>query len=102
MLVRLCVSLLLALALPAAALAQEPFPSKPITMVVPFPPGGQADLSARPLAAALPSSVRLPTRPSWSGWARSSGTTLSVQSANQLTGLRVIATWPIRPSPTDQ
>ncbi len=29
---------------------QEPFPSRPLQMVVPFPPGGVADLHARPLA----------------------------------------------------
>ncbi|MBM3220146.1 MAG: tripartite tricarboxylate transporter substrate binding protein [Candidatus Rokubacteria bacterium] len=37
----------------APAVAQEPFPSRQITIVNPFPPGGQADLSGRPLAAAL-------------------------------------------------
>ena len=35
------------------ARADEPFPSRPITMVNPFPPGGLADLTGRPLAAAL-------------------------------------------------
>jgi tripartite-type tricarboxylate transporter receptor subunit TctC len=33
--------------------AQAPFPSKPITMVVPFPPGGLADLVGRPVAEAM-------------------------------------------------
>ncbi len=36
-----------------ASRAQAPWPSRPITMVVPFPPGGQADLAARPIAQAL-------------------------------------------------
>lgn len=33
--------------------AQTRWPSRNITMVVPFPPGGQADLAARPVAQAL-------------------------------------------------
>jgi tripartite-type tricarboxylate transporter receptor subunit TctC len=41
------------LAFAATAFAQEPFPSRPITMIVPFPPGGFVDLTARPLAATL-------------------------------------------------
>jgi tripartite-type tricarboxylate transporter receptor subunit TctC len=40
-------------ALPRIAMAQDAWPSRPITMVVPFPPGGQADLAARPIAQAL-------------------------------------------------
>jgi tripartite-type tricarboxylate transporter receptor subunit TctC len=35
------------------ALAQGAFPSKPITMVVPFPPGGLADTVGRPVAEAM-------------------------------------------------
>jgi len=33
-----------------AAQAQEAFPSRPITMIVPFPPGGVADITGRPTA----------------------------------------------------
>ena len=33
--------------------AQNAWPSKPITMIVPFPPGGLADLVARPVAEAM-------------------------------------------------
>ena len=36
-----------------AALADTPWPSRNIRIVVPFPPGGQADLAARPIADAL-------------------------------------------------
>ena len=35
------------------ATAQAPFPSKPITLVVPFPPGGLADIVGRPVAEAM-------------------------------------------------
>ena len=35
------------------AIAQERWPTRTVTMIVPFPPGGQADLAARPVAAAL-------------------------------------------------
>jgi len=37
----------------APALAQDAFPSRTITMVVPFPPGGVADITGRPTAAAM-------------------------------------------------
>lgn len=54
MITRLAAALLtLFLALPLGVRAQEPFPTRPITLVAPFPPGGVADLTARPVAAAM-------------------------------------------------
>ncbi|MBM3598536.1 MAG: tripartite tricarboxylate transporter substrate binding protein [Alphaproteobacteria bacterium] len=47
------------LAVPCAV-AQEKFPSRPITMIVPFPPGGVADQTARPVAAALEKVLKQP------------------------------------------
>ena len=44
---------LAALALVAPAAGQETFPAKPIALVVPFPPGGVADIVARPVADAM-------------------------------------------------
>jgi tripartite-type tricarboxylate transporter receptor subunit TctC len=40
--------------------AQEPFPSHSITMIVPFPPGGVADTTGRPTAAALEKVLKQP------------------------------------------
>ncbi len=40
-------------ALAASARRRRRWPTRNITMIVPFPPGGQADLAARPVAAAL-------------------------------------------------
>lgn len=44
--------LALGLMLPVCIWAQA-FPNHPITMVVPFPPGGLADIVARPVAEAM-------------------------------------------------
>jgi tripartite-type tricarboxylate transporter receptor subunit TctC len=46
-------------ALCAAAHAQD-YPSKPVTMIVPFPPGGVADIVGRPLAAVMQKSLKQP------------------------------------------
>jgi tripartite-type tricarboxylate transporter receptor subunit TctC len=42
------------------AWAQEPYPTRPITMVVAFPPGGVADNTARPVSAALERVLKQP------------------------------------------
>ena len=50
---RLLGSALLAAGLVSPALAQDSYPSRPVTMVVPFPPGGVADTVGRPVAEAM-------------------------------------------------
>jgi tripartite-type tricarboxylate transporter receptor subunit TctC len=52
--------LLVAFAAPLASAADEPFPTRPINMVAPFPPGGQADLMARPTSAAMEKLLKSP------------------------------------------
>jgi tripartite-type tricarboxylate transporter receptor subunit TctC len=51
---------LAASALAGSAAAQEPYPGRPISLVVPFPPGGVADLTARPVAAAMEKALKQP------------------------------------------
>jgi tripartite-type tricarboxylate transporter receptor subunit TctC len=48
------------LVLAAAAFAQEPYPSRPISMIVPYPPGGVVDLGGRPLAMAMEKVLKQP------------------------------------------
>lgn len=43
-----------------SALAQDGYPSRPVTMIVPFPPGGVADIVGRPLAAMMEKSLKQP------------------------------------------
>lgn len=45
---------------PISAQAQAGFPSKPITMIVPFPPGGPTDLVARVIAQKMSESLGQP------------------------------------------
>ena len=48
------------LACSALAQAQDAYPTKPVTMIVPFPPGGVADITGRPLAAMIERSLKQP------------------------------------------
>jgi tripartite-type tricarboxylate transporter receptor subunit TctC len=44
----------------SGAVAQEPYPTRPVSIVNPFPPGGIADLTARPLAATFERLLKQP------------------------------------------
>ncbi|MBX3609362.1 MAG: tripartite tricarboxylate transporter substrate binding protein [Hydrogenophaga sp.] len=57
---RTLVTLAATLALPAAVLAQDAWPSKPIRIVVPFAPGGTTDLLARTIAPELTKALGQP------------------------------------------
>ncbi|HET8747166.1 MAG TPA: tripartite tricarboxylate transporter substrate binding protein [Ramlibacter sp.] len=41
-------------------MAQDAYPTRPITMIVPFPPGGVADIVGRPLAATMEKTLNQP------------------------------------------
>lgn len=51
---------LVLLPLASVAAAQEPYPTRPVTIVTPYPPGGAADLTARPFAPALERALKQP------------------------------------------
>ena len=59
---RVCLTLLiiLLLAVTTDSYSQEKYPNRPITIVAPFPPGGVADLTARPVAAAMEKVLKNP------------------------------------------
>ena len=58
------ISLIVALALVVmaggSARADDPYPTRPVTIVVAFPPGGVADNTARPVSAALERILKQP------------------------------------------
>lgn len=49
-----------ALAAASPASAQDNYPSRPITLLVPFPPGGSADVVIRPVAAKVADALKQP------------------------------------------
>jgi tripartite-type tricarboxylate transporter receptor subunit TctC len=58
-LARILLAVLLVAVASGPAAAQD-YPSRPITIIAPFPPGGVADLTARPVAAALEKILKNP------------------------------------------
>src|SRR3954465_4251635 len=56
---RIALVILVALFSPIS-FSQEAYPSRAVTMVVPFPPGGVADIVGRPLAAMMEKSLKHP------------------------------------------
>ncbi len=54
------VLLILVFGLVTGSFAQEKYPNRPITIIAPFPPGGVADLTARPVAAAMEKVLKNP------------------------------------------
>ena len=57
---RIARALVLAIAASCAATAVAQYPERPVTMIVPFPPGGVADTVARPVAEALGAALKQP------------------------------------------
>ena len=54
------IALSLVLTLVSLAAGAQDYPSRPITMIVPFPPGGVADIVGRPLAASMEKTLKQP------------------------------------------
>jgi tripartite-type tricarboxylate transporter receptor subunit TctC len=50
----------LLLAFPILCFSQDKYPSRPVTLVGPFPPGGSVELTGRPLAASLEKAFKQP------------------------------------------
>jgi tripartite-type tricarboxylate transporter receptor subunit TctC len=53
-------AILLLLSSTTGPAAQEAYPTRPVTIVAPYPPGGAADLTARPFAPALERALKQP------------------------------------------
>ena len=62
--------------------AQDAYPTKPISMIAPFPPGGVADIVGRPLAASMEKTLKQPVLVvNRSGAGGAVGTTAAAKSA---------------------
>jgi tripartite-type tricarboxylate transporter receptor subunit TctC len=57
---RIPLSAVAVLLLTVGSAVADDYPSRPITIVAPFPPGGVADLTARPVAAAMEKALKNP------------------------------------------
>jgi tripartite-type tricarboxylate transporter receptor subunit TctC len=57
---RAALAAMLLLGLPGVAAAQGNWPERPITLIVPFGPGGIADLTARTVAQAMSAALKVP------------------------------------------
>src|SRR5258708_16987504 len=57
-LIRTACAVALAAFLPAAVLAQDAYPNKPIKLVVPFPPAGGTDVLSRSIAQSMASAAQ--------------------------------------------
>ncbi|MEA2983398.1 MAG: hypothetical protein QOF09_5221 [Alphaproteobacteria bacterium] len=55
-----CAALALVAAVPIASAQTDSYPSRPITLLVPFPPGGGADVVIRPVAAKVADALKQP------------------------------------------
>src|SRR5690242_9874435 len=60
LMLRYIIAFTLALTAGAAVAAQDDYPNKPIQMVVPFPPGGVADITGRPTALIMSKILKKP------------------------------------------
>ena len=97
---RACVA---ALALPVAARAEGKYPDRPIKMIVPFPPGGGVDLTARLLMEPLSKELgqtdrgreqgrrRRPDRRRGDVAAAPDGYTLAVTGVSSMSAARICA-----------
>ena len=55
-----CLLAWMLLAFPVFSFSQDKYPSRPVTFVAPFPPGGSIELIGRPLAASLEKALKQP------------------------------------------